>query len=74
MKIISCKWTTETPTSPGLYWYRQADGEMDTVYLDDDLMNESMSFVSDIIKWWNIVAWSGPIMPPEFDYRNIIDN
>jgi hypothetical protein len=64
------RWSKDAPTKKGAYWYRQADGEISLIELTEylgELTTETNSTVAEITEWWGIVAWCGPLVPPEYD-------
>jgi hypothetical protein len=54
-------WTTDKPTMPGWYWYRNKPAQ-EAILVRFDGINY---FPMDSNAWLDLGEWSGPITPPE---------
>lgn len=66
------KWTTETPTIPGFYWFKDGlteDKEIVKVFIKNDKLfaeNDELFFqIDDWAKQKIIMFWAGPLPEPE---------
>ena len=54
-------WTTEKPSKPGWYWYRESKGEPEILSLYKD---DGQLLISGIGLQEFPVEWAGPLEPP----------
>ena len=52
-------WTREKPTAPGLYWYKEKDGDVYFIELSECagieyLITDTSCTVDEIIEWWSV--------------------
>lgn len=60
-------WTSEQPTSPGLYWYRKDSGhEPDVVKVSEWAWRGLEMNFHDDDRWYVLLPgqWAGPLRPP----------
>lgn len=68
MAMNELTWTTDPPTQPGLYWYREARDDQPDVVLVADYGLGLRYTPHDDDSWYPlspIGQWAGPLEPPK---------